>query len=378
MKKRIQHMIVIGLASLSLLVACGRDAQPKSTAGQTQTTEESSSEEEESGKKNTLTEAYYPAAIKDGSYPLSNSRGTLSSRTSQANLENMERGLYELMKNAYPTDEYSLAEGQVLSKDKITSWLKPKSQDNPEGLNPEASAASDRDQFQHRYLNSILEYNLMQENGDDYDLKVISLGLAMNAEDRFQNKDTEETVEISRDQALQEGKAMAQTVVERIRQEGKYGQTPIQIALFYNDKQNSLGGGAYMAEAIAEPGAGLGKWKEYNRQYVVYGVDQAPREEDNTSFSRFRGEIESFFPELSGIVGVGQYDNGKLNGIDFHINTPFDGYTENIALVQHVIASLDAIYPKDVQMQVTVEGPSRMTANITRLSGQGKFQYTVY
>ncbi|MHA6602935.1 CamS family sex pheromone protein [Aerococcus urinae] len=378
MKKRIQHMIVLGLASLSLIAACGRDAQPKSTAGQTQTTEESTSEEEENGKKNTLTDAYYPAAIKDGSYPLSNSRGTLSSRTSQANLENMERGLYELMKNAYSTDEYALAEGQVLSKDKVTSWLKPKSNDNPEGLNPEGSAASDRNQFQPRYLNSILEYNLMQENGDDYDLKVISLGLAMNAEDRFQNKDTEETVEISRDEALQEGKAMAQTIVERIRQDGKYSQTPIQIALFYNDKQNSLGGGAYMAEAIADAGAGLGKWKTYNRQYVVYGVDQAPREEDNTSFSRFRGEIESFFPELSGIVGVGQYDNGKLNGIDFHINTPFDGYTENIALVQHVIASLDAIYPKDVQMQVTVEGPSRMTANITRLSGQSQFQYTVY
>lgn len=376
MKKRKQVITGLALSMLCLLSACQSASLSKSVAGQSQTTNESNSKMKTN--KSTLSASYYPAALSDGKYPLSESRGMLASRTTQANIENLERGLYELMKNTYSSEQYTLREGTLLSEDTLSKWLKPKSDENPEGLNPEASNAKERNQFKPRPLNSILEYNLLQKDNDQYQLKAITIALAMNCEDTFRSDGKEEKVAISREDALQSGKNLAEEVVKRIRQQEEYKKVPVQIALFYNRKSDSMAGGNFMAESVANAGNSLGNWVDYNRQSIVYGVDTPPKEEDNASFTRFRSEIESFFPQLSGLVGVGLYDNKRLIGIDFTINVPFAGYTENIALVQHTIASLEAIYPKDLQMSIKVKSAGHLAATISRGAGQGQFQYVVY
>lgn len=389
MKASLSKQITLLLMSVVLLGACGQNE--KTTAESTKLTASGDTQQTD-GQDTTrkdqeqvadevaeqLSTGYYPTIIKDGYYALSDSRGVVAGNSSQANMENMERGLYQLAQGAFPTDQYALKEGSIISDENAINWLSAQTKENPEGLNPAKSESTKLNDYEPRYLNSILEYNFTQaDKKGEHQLKGISIALSMNSIDVFTNSDIEEEIVIDPETSLSKGKEMAIKVIARIRENERYKNVPIQIALFQNKPSGDLAGGSFVAETISNQGTELSQWVAHDREYVAFSVDEVPNVEDDTAFTRFRNNIEGFFPRLSGLAGIGRYEEGKLGQINISINTQFDGYTEIIALTQYTIDEATNNFRNDVPINITIETPRGVAAVLSREAGNSTFEYVI-
>lgn len=380
MKTTLRKKLALLMMSVVLLGACEQGDGTNAESSADKPTENAAKQEQQVLDEiaEPLSTIYYPAVIKDGHYNLNNNRGNMAGESSQINLENMERGLYQLAQAAFPTDQYVLSEGGVIGDDQAAEWLSAESDDNPAGLNPANSSATDRSAYEPKYLNSILEYDLMQadENGD-YQLAGLAIALAINSVDTFENGTTKEEITIDKETAIAKGQETAIKVIARIRENENHQNIPIQVALFLNTASDDLAGGTFFAEAISNQENELSEWISYEHDYVAYGVDEAPDSEDTAAFTRFRTSIEDFFPVLSGLSGVGLYENDKLTDISININTQFDGYTEIIALTQYAIDEANNIFRNDVPIRIEIETPNGLAAVLTREAGSTTFAYVI-
>lgn len=389
MKASLSKQIAILLMSAVLLGACGQNED--ATAESSKST--ASGDAQQAGSQDTarkdqeqvaddvaeqLSAGYYSAVIKDGYYALSDSRGVVAGNTSQANMKNMERGLYQLAQGAFPTDQYALKEGSVISDKEAITWLSAQTKENPDGLNPAKSESTKLSDYEPKYLNSILEFNFTQaDKNGEHQLKGIAIALSMNSVDVFTNSDTEEEIVIDPETSLSKGKEMAIKIIARIRENKSYKDVPIQIALFQNKPSGNLAGGSFVAEAISNQGTELSQWVSHEREFIAFNVDEAPNAEDETAFTRFRNNVEGFFPRLSGLAGVGRYEEGKLGQINIAINTQFDGYTEVVALTQFAIDEATNNFRNDVPINITIETPSGVAAVLSREAGSSTFDYVI-
>lgn len=370
MLKKLRGLAVLSVLTMAL-TAC---QQFEDIANQ----EDSQNNDSQNEATQQLSEDYYQAVIEDNTYDVNNTRGLQAGPSSDANMKNMEKGLYELAQGVFPTDDFLFREGKVISEDQANAWLGVQSDDNPEGLNPSGYNSNNRDNFEPRYLNTILEYNLMQENEEgNLSLQGISIALAMNESDTFTNDDNEEKVEIDRETQIAKGKEMAQTIVSKIRENEDYQSIPIQVAIFINAAVDDIGGGSFATEAMVSEGSELNDWVDYNVDYVVYGVDSAPNEEDGEAVSQFQSEVEGLFPQLSGISGVGRYVDDNLDSLHITINSQFDGYTETLALTQKAIDAASNLFNKNLAIEIEIHSPSGTRAVLSRPSGSDTFNYTV-
>lgn len=370
--KKIRSLSLILLASLAL-AACQSD---ESDSGQSssESSEATSSNDEQNNQTDQLSTEYYPSFIEDGIYQVNQSLGVTRGKTSQANLENLERGLYGLAQSIFPTEDYSIKEGSIISEDTANDWLTPVSEKNPDGLNPEGGDAETLDAFEPSYLNSIMEYNFLDADGN---VAGISIGLAMNYSGTFSTDDETEEVEISSEERIEQGKQMAATIVERIRENDTYADVPIHVGIFENAESGDLGGGTYTTDAVSSSGTEFGDWSTYNNDFIAFGVDDAPNEEDTVAFTRFRDNIQSFYPQLSGLSGVGYYEENELQELNIIINSQFDGYSEVIALAQQAIATANSVFNSNIEIQIQVVTADGVRALLTRPQDADTFDYVL-
>lgn len=364
------------VAFLSLVVLASCQSVPQVDKGEGET--EEADLEQDTGQR--LSKSYYSALITDGQYAMSPSRGVVSGQSSEANLRQFEKGLYELAQEQFSTDDYLIQEGQLIDQKLAANWLAPKGKDFPEGLNPKEATAKTQANFKPKILNSLLEYDfLTQDEGGKNHLAGVTIGLALNSSDQFTNGEEEETVEIDQDTALAEGKKMAQEIVRRLRKKHEaYKKIPIQVALFYSAPVSDLAGGSFKAEAVSVAGSSFSDWQSINVQHKTLGLGDDTTAEDNVGFQRFREEVDSFFPQLSGIQGVGTYQNDQLVALDIQINSQFDGYSEVIALVQHASKQANTIFRNNHgEVTMRLVGPGGTSAIMKRPAGETNFTYQI-
>lgn len=370
--KKFKTLSILLVATLAL-AACQND-QADSTESAGSASQTSSNSGEQQTKTDQLSTEYYPSYINDGTYQVNSGAGITAGTSSQANSENLERGLYDLAKNIFSTEDYSIQEGQVLGEEKTIAFLKAKSDDNPEGLNPTDSLSETLDGYEPRYLNAIMEYDFVDENGK---IAGISIGLGMNYSDTFNSGSETKEVEITSEERIEQGKQMAETIVSNIRQDEAYADTPIHVAIFENEESGDLGGGTFKTDAVSSSGDSFGDWSTYNQDFVVYDVDDAPNEEDTVSFTRFRDQIQSFYPQLSGLSGVGYYQDNEQQSVNIVINSQFDGYSEVIALSQQAISTASSVFNNNIEIQIQVVTADGVRALLTRDKDSDTFNYVL-
>jgi len=355
------------------LAACQND-QADSTESAGSASQTSSNSEEQQTKTSQLSTEYYSSYISDGTYQINSGAGITTEASSQANSENFERGLYDLAKNIFSTEDYSIQEGQVIGEDKTIAFLKAQSDENPEGLNPSGATSETLDGFEPYYLNSIMEYDFLDQEGN---VAGISIGLAMNYSSTFNSESETQEFEITSEERINQGKQMAEAIVSNIRQDEAYSDTPIHVAIFENEESGDLGGGTYTTDAVSSSGNTFGDWSTYNQDFVVYGVDDAPNEEDTVAFTRFRDQIQSFYPQLSGLSGVGYYQDNEQQNINIVINSQFDGYSEIIALSQQAISTASSVFNNNIEIQIQVVTADGVRALLTRNKDSDTFDYVL-
>lgn len=368
--KKFKTLSILLVATLAL-AACQNDQADSTESAGSASQSSSSSEEQQTSQ---LSTEYYSSYISDGTYQTNSASGITAGASSQANAENLERGLYDLAKNIFSTEDYSLQEGQVIGEDQTLAYLTAQSDENPDGLNPSGYASTTMEGFEPRYLNTLMEYNFVDQDGN---IAGISIGLGMNYSDTFTSDSNSEEVEITSEERIEQGKQMAETIVADIRENEAYADIPIHVAIFENEESGDLGGGTYTTDAVSSSGNTFGDWSTYNQDFVVYNVDDAPNEEDTVSFTRFRDRIQTFYPQLSGLSGVGYYQDNELQNVNIVINSQFDGYSEVIALSQQAISTASSVFNNNIEIQIQVVTADGVRALLTRNKDSDTFDYVL-
>ncbi|HLR92815.1 MAG TPA: CamS family sex pheromone protein [Atopostipes sp.] len=313
--------------------------------------------------RNQLGEEYYrPASDEEGRYEISNNRGITLSLNSGINISLFEKDLIRLSQDYYPTEEHFIKEGQHLSEELVSNWIRRESENNPEGLNPPDSG--DDDNRTPRYLNSILEFDFYTESDNGLQLSGLSIGLAMNSVDYYQTELGGPTLEqeVSSEEALEQGQQMADTIVSRIREVEELANIPIMIGIYEQSARDDLAGGVYVARGTSNNGStSIDNWDMLNEERMIFPLEGSDSAEGN-AFANFQSEVESFFPNISGITGLAHYIDDGLDSLSIQIMTQFYGEAEMIAYTQYLKQSATTYLPTDLDVEIIVESPDSVEA----------------
>lgn len=376
MKKR-------GLLFLSLfaLVLSACNALPEENSGGDGQGESTESEPNTSNvvSRNQLGEGYYrPALDQEGSYQPSESRGITLNLNSGINIALFEKDLIRLSQSLFPTDEYFMREGQELSSNIISSWLGRESENNPEGLNPpESGNEEDRTP---RYLNSILEFDFYTQSDDGLNLSGISIGLAMNKVDYYQEEQFDPTLEqtISSEKVLEEGQRIGNEIVNRMRGIEGLEEIPIYVGIYEQTAQDDLAGGVYVAEGESSNGTtSVQNWESINEERLIFPLEGGNSAEGN-AFANFQSEVESFFPNLSGITGRAHRADDQLQNLTINIMTQFYGEAEIVAFTQYLKQSAATFLPADIDVEIIVESPDQVEAFLKKEHTDSEYSSYVF
>lgn len=381
MKKKIVFLM---LSSSLLLAACGdqtNNADPENAATSEQADGTAATTPADVTTENQVSDLFYRPLLVDGMYQPSNSRGITLRLNSSVNLKTFETGLMRLSTQNFPTKNHLFQEGQVIPEASIRSWIRRKdAENNPEGLNPEDNKKVEPDERNPVYLQSILEQNYYVETDKGPKLAGISIGLAMNQVDYYTKEafGAEYETRIPREQLLKEGQEMAKEIVRRIREMDKGGDLPIMMAIYEQAPRDDLSGGVFISQGVSGKGTNtIGEWTAINERKEVFPLTGNDSNEGN-SFKNFKSEIESFFPNLSGVTGIADYKDDRLMSLDVSIVTQFYGAGEMIAFTQFVQDAASKFLPPNIETEITVESMQGIEAFLLRKQGGSKFEAHIF
>lgn len=351
---------------LLLLSACGSPVNEETASEDTQTgTPEMVETNENIVSRNQLGEEYYNFVLdEDGNYATSQNRGITSNLNSGINISVFEKDLLRLSQEQFPTNQYYIMEGQKLESNLVESWLRRRNpeaeEDDPlyEGLNPEAAA--DGAERTPRYLNSILELDFYSQTDNGMQFKGISIGLAMNTVDMYQEAigDPVLNQRIAPEIALAQGQEMADKIVSRIRQMEGLEELPVLIGIYEQSAPDNLAGGKYVALGVSTNGSSaIQNWESLNEERLVFPLEGSASAEGN-AFANFQSEVEMFFPNISGVTGRAHYINNTLDSLKIDIMTQFYGETEMISFTQYLKQSAATFLPADIDIEIVVQSSS--------------------
>lgn len=364
---------------------------------------------------NQLSNDYYRAVISDNRYQMSASASAYDNLNSSGNIFAFEEGLLRISQDVFPTDQYSLQEGQLIDAETMTSWVSRESEDTPEGLNPalpqseaeelpetgeesvdpaddpegidetgEEGETSDQVMVDVEstpiYLAQIMEKDIMVETDDGYALGGIMIGLAMNSVYQYTDEDgVVYSQEISLGEMRERGKAYANIIVGRLRNTEQLRSVPIVVGIFQQSPSDSIVGGNYVLDGISREGNYVTDWTERNEYRVSLPLlDNAQMNDQYSFFESFRNDVINFFPHLNGITGEALYIDNGLANLDIEIVTQFYDQTEIIALTQHVTDIAQKRLPEGIGIEIKVISVGGVESFVGRSPGESTFQSYIF
>lgn len=335
------------------------------------------------------TDYYRPVITEDGTYAPSQNRGITRSLNSSINMRTFEEDLMRHSQKYFSTDNHFFQEGQFLSSQLVTNWLGREQtpgedeeaiEEQDQGLNPPATDAESADDRSPNYLNSILEQNYYIQTDDGLELAGVSIGLALNSVDYYQIVQFGDTLEqqISREELIEEGQRMGNIVAERLRNVEGLENVPIMIGLYEQSTRDDLAAGTYIAEGISENGnTSVSEWNTINEDRMVFPLEGMQSAEGN-NFANFRSEVEGFFPNISGVTGLGHYIEDQLVNLEISITTQFYGKGEIIAFTQFLNEAGKTFLPNNVPTQISVESLNGMESYLNREVDQENYEVYIF
>lgn len=362
--KKIAALATLAVASLTL-AACGRGSNNSkySTTG--------------------TSAGNYQGMIKKGRYRTSKARGVnVDQNNNEYNLKSFESGLTSVSKRVFSTKNYIFQEGQYLDTDTVENWLGRKTKDNPEGLNPKQGKKSDPNPI---YVQQIEEQDYMTQSGNSLKLKGMTIGIGINSEYSYKKKEDgpSYTKNISDAEVQRQGKIAAQKVLKRLRARKDLQNVPIVIALYKQAPDDSLVGGTYFAYSNNK-GNSISSWNKLHYKNVVLPKSSGTTSEnsndtsDDSSFSNFKSQVQSFFPNLSGVTAQAQYNGSSLEGMHITITTQFYSQSEITSFTQYIVRAARKYLPSGVPIDIKIQSDSEIQAVVFRNSGSDKFQSHIF
>ncbi|MET3697679.1 protein involved in sex pheromone biosynthesis [Bacillus oleivorans] len=329
-----------------------------------------------------ISDEYYKTILP---FEASPARGmVVSNLNTRVDMDEFETGLMRIAQTKFSTDDYLFRGGQYISRELVSSWLKRKLTDaqaqeagvDPEeniGLNPALVVSGDNVREANEdspiYLAHIMEQNYLKRIDEEtVELGGVVIGLALNSVHYFQTEQygTVYQTEIPHEKVVEEGKKIAAEVLTRLRGMEELTEVPITIALFKQEKRNSVVPGNFIAYTHVNQGeSSIKEWTSINEDYVLFPSNEATElyREDATTFLNFQTDVESYFPDFNGIVGKAFYVNEELNSINIDINIQFNGEAEVIGFTQYVAGLVMKYFGEELKVEVnvlSVNGPEAL------------------
>ncbi|MFR0591654.1 CamS family sex pheromone protein [Limosilactobacillus mucosae] len=362
-------LTTVVLLSTVLLASCSIGKKSSSSSSKITTTGTSSGQ--------------YQGVIQNGHYKVSKARGVnINQNDNSYNLKSFENGLTEVSKKVFSTKNYIFQEGQYLSTDTIENWLGRKTKSNPTGLN---AAQGKKSNPNSEYIQQIEEQDFMVQNGNSLTLKGMTIGIGINSVYYYQKTTNGPTYQkkLSDAEIQRQGKIAAQKILKRLRKKSALKDIPIVIALYKQAPNDSLVGGSFFAYSKSS-GSTIGSWKKlnYSTKVLPKASDatstNSDNETDNTSFTNFKSQIQSFFPNLSGVTAQAQYKNGTLSGMHITVTTQFYSQSEVQSFTQYIARAAKKYLPNGIPIDIKIQSSSEMQAVVYRDSGSDTFRTHVF
>ena len=325
----------------------------------------------------------YQGVIKNGRYRTSKSRGVnVGQNDNQYNLKSFENGLTQVSKRVFSTKNYIFQEGQYLNTQTVQDWLGRKTAKNPSGLNPARGSKSNPNP---QYIQQLEEQDYMTESGNKLNLKGMTIGIGVNSEWNYSKKSggPNYNKDISNATVKAQGEAAAQKVLTRMRAKKGVGNVPIVLAIYKQAPDDSLVGGSFIEYARCT-GNKVGTWHQLHYKTAVLPKSSGSNptnkasQTDNDSFSNFKSQVQSFFPNLSGVTAQAQYNNGQLDGMHITITTQFYSQTEINSFTQYIARAARRYLPSGIPIDIKIQSDSEMQAVVFRDSGQKNFTTHIF
>lgn len=385
------------LTGLLFLTACAPNFGEQEEI--VQETEDESTETAIIPKYN-ISDSYYKMVLP---FKQGEARGLVSEQlNTRLDIDEFETGLMRIAQDTFSTDEYLYQEGQYLTSEVITSWLKRKltgdalkqaqaeAKENDEkfvdlGLNPALTGEGGLEQQNANnpiYLAHMLEHNYLIQEGNTAKLGGVVIGLAMNSVHYFNQEDGyAREHKISRSEILSKGKEIAQEIITRVRNTSGLENVPIVIALYEQEKKSSIVPGNFIAKTTVKQGTNnLGKWEDIKEDYYFFPSPEATEDyrDDAQMFNRFKQDIEDFFPNYTGVIGKAFYRNEELNYLDIEIPMQFYGKAEVVAFTQFVTGKIMEYFPDYMNVEVNIMSTSGQEALILKEPNQEEPTVHIY
>jgi len=380
--KRIRTMGLVAITAI-VLAACGN--LKSSSFGSNSTSQTTTTGSKTTTTTGTTDSEFYQGVIKKGRYRTSKSRGVnVSQNDNVMNLKSFENGLLDVSKKVFPTNKYVYQEGQYLSTSTVENWLGRKTKDNEDGLNPKSNGKTGADTRNPIYLQQLEEQDYMVQSGSKLSLGGVTVGLGMNSVDYYTKVEYGATYEtdITTTELTAQGKKMANTVLQRLRQKSALKNVPIVLALYKQSSNDSLVGGNMIAYAVSKNGAtSISNWKSLNWQNYVFPAtteskNSGANSNDESDFSSFKSHVQNFFPNLSGVTANAHYKDKSLSKLSVNITTKFYSETEIISFTQYLATAAKRYLPSGVPVEITVKSANGDIQSFLARTAKGSSYYT--
>lgn len=329
----------------------------------------------------------------------SEARGlVVSNLNTRYDIEEFETGLMRIAQKNFSPDKYFFREGQILKGSTINKWLRREyteeqlkekklaAKDNL-GLNPIDSGKgdiADRSEKSPIYLANILEHDyLVEDKNNQVSLGGVVIGLALNSVYYYQKEAYGATYETKIKQAELEkqGKAIAEKVVQRLRENKEMSDVPITVALFEQKERSSVVPGNFLYYSHIDGNKNtIGKWESVDEEYYVFPSTTAEKayRDDVRSFKNFKQDVENYFPNFNGVVGRAFYVNKQLQELNIDIPIQFYGNTEAIGFTQYVTGLIMNHFTEYISVQISITSVNGPEALITRKPGDSEPYVHIY
>ncbi|APH06480.1 CamS family sex pheromone protein [Bacillus weihaiensis] len=388
------------LASFLLLTACAPNFGEQEEI--VKETEDDTTEKAIIPKYN-ISDSYYKMILP---FQPGEARGLVTKQlNTRLDIDEFETGLMRLAQDTFSTDKYLYQEGQYIKSDVIKSWLsrkltgkdleaakekakKEKKEYVELGLNPalpeptEEAGLEEINEENPIYLAHMLEHNYLIQKEDTGELGGIVLGLAMNSVHYYkQENGYAREYKIDRDELLAKGKEIAQEVVNRARSIQGLEDVPIVIGIYEQEESKSIVPGSFVAKTVVKEGSReVGKWTEIDEKYYFFPSADATsaHRDDAQMFSRFKDDIEEFFPNYTGVIGKAFYRNGEMSYLDIEIPMQFYGKAEVVGFTQFVTGKVMDYFPDYISLEVNIMSTTGQEALILKESDQEEPTVHIY
>lgn len=263
--------------------------------------------------------------------------------------------LVELSKQHFDVSEYSLAEGQIITLDRLSALVRRESATNPIGLNPPSGSMfpskSGVDILDAVLVNDVMEINFMQKRGDEYFLAGIAIAIVLQPSQVVGF----ETLTVSDEKLYEYGSDMGRKLESYLRSLSGVGDIPIYITLYSLASADAILPGGMIGEGLFL--SRTGQITPLNERWILIPSNTSNELDPLTHsvFLQLRSRLQTLLPEVIGVFAKARVVNESLDTMIIEVNSSVKTYTELLALTQNVLKETAGFEERSIDITIHIK-----------------------